>query len=662
MDTLFTRGALLGTLLMALAACGGSGDGSSSAGGEAPAVPDIRPTTALTRTDNEFTQVFCPTAASESVQGSVDANACQTEANEGIPAANGNVLSRMCPVAADGFAVVDYDGTGVSVLPVAFAPACLQELAGMLGNLDELLGGDGGNPLLGALCPTASLSSEFDPASCLTEALSLGNGDLPGLSQLTELTSQIPVLGDLLGTLFGGDVPGDDFPGLDGLCDPADPLSCLAALAGLLNPLTEALDQIPLLGDVISGLLGGDLPGGGLPGDGFPELDQLAGLLAPLTDLLGDVPVLGDIINGLLGGLLENGAPGELPGLPALPDLGNLCDPEDPLHCLTKLSSLLRPLGEIFEQVPLLGEVLNTVLDNLPLHGGLPGADGLPGLEELSGLLAPLADLTGDIPVLGDVINGLLGDLLNGDATPGEGVPGLDGLCDPADPLSCLATLTDLLAPLTGLLAEVPVLGDVVNGILAGELPGDGLPGGSLPGLGELSSLLAPLAGLVSEIPVLGDVLNQLLAPLLGGDTGGVPDLGGQCDPADPLSCLAALTDLLAPLSDAVAQVPVLGEVVNGLLEALLSGGAPSLPGIPDLQALCGDAADPLACLLSVEQLAPLTGLLTQLPVIGDILDGLLGGLLGGGGGNNGGNNGSPLDDIPVLGPILGPILGGLLG
>src|SRR5690606_24302407 len=134
------------------------------------------------------------------------------------------------------------------------------------------------------------------------------------------------------GALMGGGTPGElpGLPDLGELCDPTDPLSCLTALPDRLAPLTGLLDQVPVLGDLINGILSGELPGGGLPGGGdLPGLEQLSELLAPLTGLVGEVPVLGDIINQLLAPLLGGGTPGG-----ELPDLGGLCDPADPLSCL----------------------------------------------------------------------------------------------------------------------------------------------------------------------------------------------------------------------------------------------------------------------------------------------------------------------------------------
>ncbi|MEY1660764.1 hypothetical protein [Isoalcanivorax beigongshangi] len=580
--------------------------------------------------------------------------------------------------------------------------SCLSALTGLLEPVTGLIGqvpvlGDIVNGLLNGTLPGGNNGGDLQGLDGLGTLLGL-------LAPLTDLIGQVPVLGDIVNGLLGGLLPGGngggDMPALPGLdCNPTDPLSCLGALTGLLEPVTGLIGQVPVLGDIVNGILGGLLPGGSnggampaLPGldcnptDPLSCLGALTGLLEPVTGLIGQVPVLGDIVNGILGGLLPGGSNGG--DMPALPGLD--CNPADPLSCLGALTGLLEPVTGLVGQVPVLGDIVNGLLGGL-LPGGNGGGDmpALPGLDcnptdplsclgALTGLLEPVTGLIGHVPVLGDIVNGILGGLLPGGSNGGArpALPGLD--CNPAEPLSCLGALTGLLAPVTALMGHGPVLGDIVNVILGGLRPG-GSNGGAMPALpgldcnpadplsclGALTGLLEPVTGLVGQVPVLGDIVNGLLGGLLPGGNGGgdMPALPGlDCNPADPLSCLGALTSLLTPLTNGIAQVPVLGDVVNGLLGALLNGGTPSIPGVPNLEQVCGNSNDPLQCLLNAGQgLDGLSGLLGQVPVLGDLLGGLLGGVLGGGGGSTGGN-GSPLDGIPILGPILGGLLGGLLG
>ncbi|MBZ2188771.1 hypothetical protein K8B33_06670 [Alcanivorax sp. JB21] len=650
MNGWLSRSALLAALALVLAACGGSNTQPTAApgGSGAPGSSD-QPLLTVVDTNNEFSIAFCPNTASMGTIGEViDRIACENEALQGISAADADLLSVFCPNAAEGFSVIgvsdEEGGSNVGILPLDFGPACLAETTETLQNIQSLLGN---NPLTAALCPIAAMQSDFDPAGCFTEAASM----------FSDFTPPSPaVLTDLLGDLCPVAALGP--------LGPTTPVDCLTEVGGslanaqelLLGPnvitvaicpvaaMAEEFDPAACISETASAFIPGGTGGGGF--DGLPGFDQLPGIgdlcdadsdpltcllalgdeLAPLLEMADGIPVLGDILAAILGGG-DGGAPGgDIPELPGF----DACDPADPASCLSALTELLAPLADLLDNVPVLGDIINGILSGeLP---EFPGGDG------------------GELPAF----------------------PGFDD-CDPTDPAGCLSALTDLLAPLSDALAQIPVLGDVVNSILSGELPE--FPGGDggmpeLPGfdacdpadpascLAILTDALAPLSDALGQIPVLGDIINGLLAgevPEFPGGDGGLPELPGfdACDPADPASCLAALAglaDQLGPLTELLADIPVLGDLIN----ALLAGEAPEFPGgdLPggDFGDFC-DPTDPASCLaLLTDALAPVTDGLSAIPGLGDALDTLLGALEGG--------DTSGIEDIPIIGPILGALFG----
>lgn len=570
---------------------------------------------------NPLTALLCPMMANS---GEFDPAGCFAEAVDFFsdfepprPTLLVDILGELCPTAALG------------PLGPTTPVDCLTEIGGSLANAQELLLGP--NLITEAVCPVAAFAPEFDPAECITETL---GAFIPGG-----------------GGGFDG-IPGfDQIPGIGDLCEEgADPLSCLLAAGDALAPLTDLLGDIPVLGDILAAILGGGdgEPGEGGPDipefPGFGDCDPadpasclaaLTELLAPISDLIGEVPVLGDIINALLSGELPDFPPGGGDGgLPEFPGFGDACDPTDPASCLAALTELLAPLNDLLDNVPVLGDIINGILSGelpefpgggdggdlpaFPGFGDCDPADPMSCLAALTDLLSPLTGALEQIPVLGDIVNGILSGELPEFPGGGDGglpeFPGFDA-CDPADPASCLGALTDLLAPLTGALEQIPVLGDIVNGLLAGEVPDfPGFPGGGdggfpeLPGfdacdpadpascleaLAGLADLLAPLTGLLEEIPVLGDLIVGLLSgelPDFPGGDGGLPggDFGDFCDPADPASCLALLTDALAPVTDGLSAIPVLGDVLGTLLGAVEGGDTSGIEDIPVLGAILG--------------------------------------------------------------------------
>ena len=369
-----------------------------------------------------------------------------------------------------------------------FAPQeCITEVLGGVGSILNLTGGlgelcpEGADPftcLLAAgenLGPIGELMGEspLDPA--ILEDLLAGlaePGNMELLSELPAMLEQIPVLGDLLAGLLGNG--GDLFGTLSDL-----------------QSLPDLLTQIPVLGDILNGAAGGD--SGGLPTDAL-SLETLMGALegdqlSMVTDLLADVPVLGDVVNQLLGAVS--------------------CDAANPLNCLTDSAGRLEQFTGLLEQIPLLGDVLNGLLEALTGAGN--GGELLPGTEMLN-----------EIPVLGDLLNQILTTLQGGAGG-------------------------DMLTPDLAMLEQIPVLGELLNGLLGGLLSGD--PSGLLDSIMDQDgNLLDSVSALVEELPLVGDLVGNLLVSLLGE---------------------AEASSLLAPLNDALTTIPVLGPVLGGLLGLL---------------------------------------------------------------------------------------------
>jgi len=616
---------LMSSLLVTLAACGGGGGGSNptndngntseetgntggedegdtdggDTGGEDGGDDETPPLTdeesqqllTLIDTNNHFTVSVCPqTLLGTQLGGAIDVLACENEALTNISLGNDNVLGLLC---ANTVAATDTDLLG-SVSEPTFLPTCLEEsvpylidtlggvldssgpigqqlcagaenplecvvvalstvpdstLAGVLGYLgcdnalnpqlcltqvaDNLAMGE---PLIGtvnslslALCPIATKAEEFAPDQCFTEVLG-------GVGSILNLTG-----------------------GLGELCpEGADPFTCLLAAGENLGPIGELLGQSLLDPSILEDLLAGLAEPGNME------------LLSELPAMLEQIPVLGEQLAGLLG----NG--------------GDLFD------TLGDLQSL----PDLLTQIPVLGDILNGAAGGG--SGGLP-TDAL-SLEALMGALegeqlAMVTDLLANVPVLGDVVNQLLGAVS----------------CDAANPLDCLTDSADQLEQFTALLEQVPVLGDVLNELLA-ALTGAGT-GGELPG-----------TDMLNEIPVLGDLLNQILTTLQGGAGGDMltPDLAmleqipvlgellssllGGLMSGDPASLLDGILDqngnLLDTVSALVEELPLVGDLVGNLLVSLLGESEAS------------------------SLLAPLSDALTTIPVLGPVLGGLLG-LLG---------------------------------
>lgn len=463
-----------------------------------------------------------------------------------------------------------------------------------------------------AVCDPKSVTDATPAADC-TVGLDLGL-DLTQLATLADAftngdVSQVPeLIQDVALALTSGDF--DSLP---------------SSLADILNA-----NEIFALGDG----LGVDLQV--LNDDALPVPAELEEALGEVLNALGQIPVIGDLVDQNDGlaladvGLLE----GELLSV----DLGGLAH----VSVLGGTEQLIGENGIL----NLGGSLFDTLLELLPSE---LGEDGSLSPEDLPllGDLVTLLDL-GNLQGLGlsDILMDALGSL---SLTDGD-LPLVGDLLSLLDPGSSegIATATALLEPVTDLLSlsdglnpeDLPVVGELLSLLDPSKLS-------ELDGLTDLlepltSLLQLPSDGLALEnLPLVGEILAQLDLTNLGD--------------GDPLAILGEVLSLLDPSNltdgEALAGIPVVGDLVSELTQALAGSELTELPLLGDLLDLLqgggdlipetGTPLDQLAGLLDLSTLTDLLDadnltdvlnpdVLTSLPVLGEVLEGLLGGLLGG--------------------------------
>lgn len=348
------------------------------------------------------------------------------------------------------------------------------------------------------------------------------------------------------------------------------------------------------------------------------------------------------------------------------------------------------PLGNAIDTVTCENEALENISlgnDNLL---GLVCADTVANTD--TALVESLADVEflpncvmESTVYLKDTITGLL------DGTS----PVTQELCPNADnPVTCvvdvLETTPDTLQSVFTVLGCEDALNPqtcltgVANNLASGEL--------LISTANTLSTAVCPVSSNEGEFDPQACVTEVLQGVGSVLNLSGLPGVDEICgDTADPLTCLLESGELLAPVTDALGGVPVVGELVNSLMGAIETdpGNLDLLQTLPELVAnipvigdLIGDAlaggggedANPLFALL--DQLQGLPELVAEVPVLGDLLNGLAGG-----------DSGSlPLDQLDLEGlaealssgdlsqlsapvqdvlnqvPVLGPLVGQLLG
>jgi hypothetical protein len=280
--------------------------------------------------------------------------------------------------------------------------------------------------------------------------------------------------------------PSLSLPNLGNILGAGGSLGDLLGPSGLLASLLNTTSGLPIVGSLLSGIVGGPSTSGGAA-----------------SGLLGGLP-LGNVVQGVLGSLTGGSSGGGL--------LGGLTG-GGLLGGVLGSNGLLAGLGGLTSQVPVVGGVLSgitgsssggSVLGLLGNNGGL-----LSGILGNGGLLGGLTNLNG---LLGGLLgpNGLLGGLLNGQNL------GLNSLIKTTD-----VTSNSIVQPVAGVAGQFQALASTKVGAVQILPLGDQI-------LGDLTSILGGTGGIGNALNSivsglnLGSIANLgPLSGLLGGVTGG---------------------------------------------------------------------------------------------------------------------------------------------
>ncbi|TMD98383.1 MAG: hypothetical protein E6I76_04460 [Chloroflexi bacterium] len=533
-----------------------------------------------------------------------------------------------------------------SALQVSISPSALISAVPAVGGmLSSMLGGVLGNTDLSVKIDAANANGVLD--GNLLDLLS-GHGDstpidiqfAPLQQELDTLTGAVKTaLGALNGVtgLLGGASslttnlgPGGLLSGLTGL---------LGSNSGIVGNLTSLTNQLPILGGLLNGVLGGA---------GTGSLGSLTGALQGLGVNLGNTLVANYNVPGVPN------APTAASSVIATPAGAPLQLNLAPYHADAVTNQLAQAAGIAGARASADNSTTSLAVTpslSLPNLGNILGAGGSLGdLLGPSGLLAGLLNTTSGLPIVGSLLSGIVGNpassggaasgLLGGlplgnvvqgvlgSLTGGTGGGLLGGLTGGSGLLGGVLGSGGLLAGLGGLTGSVPVVGGVLSGITGGS------SGGSVLGLlgnngGLLSGILGNgglLGGLTNLNGLLGGLLgpNGLLGGLLNGQNLGLNSLVKTTDVTSN-SIVQPLTggqfQALASTKVGSVQVLPLGDQILGDLTSILGGTG----GIGSaLNSIVGGLN-----LGSLANLGPLSGLL------GGVTGGsnLLGGLTGGAGG-----------------------------
>lgn len=182
-----------------------------------------------------------------------------------------------------------------------------------------------------------------------------------------------------------------------------------------------------------------------------------------------------------------------------------------------------------------------------------------------------------------------------------------------------LDTVSHLTAPITEALIELPIIGSSIEKVLTIE--------------NNLVSTLGDGLHAVADQLATGDLIGGVQTTL-----NGVTDLVGQT-----VTEVAGLVDhiagVAAPITDSLADVPVLGGILNAVgettenLTGLLAETGNYVASIDPTELLTGLLSDPLGSVGGVvhdvsgtvdallDDLAPITSVASELPVVGDIVN-----------------------------------------
>ena len=526
-----------------------------------------------------------------------------------------------------------------------------------------------------SISPSALISAVPAVGSLLSSTLGgiLGNTDLS--IKIDAANANGVLNGNLLDLLSGH---GDSTP-IDIQFAPLQ--QELDTLQGALKTALGALNGVTgLLGGL--GGVGGltNLGGIGAPGAGLPVAGGLAsgGLLSPLTGLLGtnsgivgkltsltsQLPILGGLLNGVLGGTGAGSLPSltgalnglgvnlgntlvanyNVPGVPNAPTASSsvIATPAGapiqlnlaPYHADAVTNSLAQAAGLSGARASADNSTTSLAVTpslSLPNLGNLLGAGG--GLGDLlgpNGLLSGLLNTTSGLPIVGSLLSGIVG----GPATSGGAA--------------------------SGLLGGLP-LGGAVQGVL-GSLTGGSGGSGLLGGVLGSNGLLGSLGGLTNGLPVVGGVLSGVTGSSSGGSVLGILGNNGGL-----LSGLLGTGGLLGNLTNLNG---LLGGLLgpNGLLGGLLNGQNLGLNSLIKTASVTSNAiVQPLTGGQFQSLASTKIGSVQILP-LGDQILGDLTSILGGAGGASGLTSalssivgGLNLGSLTNLGPLSG-LLGGAGG
>ncbi|TMD08006.1 MAG: hypothetical protein E6J03_03355 [Chloroflexi bacterium] len=518
-----------------------------------------------------------------------------------------------------------------SALQVSISPSALISAVPAVGQLlSQTLGGVLGNTDLSIKIDAANANGVLN--GNLLDLLS-GHGDSTPIDiQFAPLQQELDTLQNALKTALGAvNGVGSLLSGASGLTSNLGSGGLLSSLTGLLGGnssivgnLTSLTNQLPILGGLLNGVLGGS---------GSSSLPSLTSALQGLGVNLGNTLVANYNVPGVPN------APTAASSVIATPAGAPIQLNLAPYHADAVTNSLAQAAGLAGAQASADNSTTSLAVTpslSLPNIGGLLGNGG-----SLGDLLGPNGLLIGSPSTSGGAASGLLGGLPLGNAV--QGVLGsLTGGSGGSSLLGGVLGSSGLLAGLGGLTSNVPVVGGLLSGVTGSS------SGGSV--LGILGNNGGLLSGLLGQGGLLGNLtnLNGLLGGLLGpnGLLGGL--LNGQNLGLNSLIKTASVTSnaIVQPVTSVAGQFQSLASTKVGSVQ-ILPLGDQILGDLTSILGGSGGIGSALNSIVGGLNLGSLTNL------------GPLSGLLGGAGGLSGIlSNGLPLLDITGITSSAQAILG----
>ncbi|OAD70707.1 hypothetical protein PHYBLDRAFT_171451, partial [Phycomyces blakesleeanus NRRL 1555(-)] len=489
------------------------------------------------------------------------------------------------------------------------------------------------------------------------------NGVVHGVEHVIE---HIPIVGgiakdlnkgakDVLGKIPG--IGGDDSSkiGHHGLLPHGGPIT--HAVGGVAHGLEDAIEKIPIVGDVAKDLnkgiksVVGKLPGiggddsskighHGLLPHGGPITHAVGGVAHGLEDAIEKIPIVGDVAKDLNKGIKS--VVGKLPGIGGddsskighhglLPHGGPIT------HAV---GGVAHGLEDAIEKIPIVGDVakdlnkgVKSVVGKLPGIGGDAGSKighhgllphGGPIAHVVGGVAHGVEHVVEHIPIVGDVAK----DLNKGVKSVVGKLPGIGG--DAGSKVGHKA-LPHLGLPHLGL----PHLGGPITHVAGGLKDGVDHVIDNIPVVGDLKK---GVDSVVSKIPIVGDIVDPkhkhhgLLGalPHLGGDDSSKIGHHGLLPHGGPISHIVG--GVAHGLEDAIEKIPIVGDIAKDLNKGAkaLVGKLPGIGG--DAGSKVGHKALPHLGLphLGLPHLGGPIG-----HVAGDVMDGAK----------------SVVDHLPIIGP-----------